>query len=98
MDSVHFLSMVPSFANQRETDSNIKVFLSTLTIYSQRMLSLKEMREGLKAFNLTEKHYGRENLPLSVESVQYAFRLVGKAMDAHLIEEWFRKCNGSFEY
>ena len=40
--------------NYRETSANIKIFVAALIISKRNLLSLRDIREGLKAFTLTD--------------------------------------------
>lgn len=84
LKDVSFLSTVPlvsnlddfKFVNHRETYSNIKVFNTAVMLYKKNILSLKEIREGVKAFTLIEKEDPKgENILLNNETIQKAFRV-----------------------
>ena len=54
-------------------------------------MTIKEIRQGINAFTLMEKHVKTTNLPLKENIILEAFHLINKTASLELIRQWIKK-------
>ena len=85
LKSSEFLNITPLCVNHRETFCNIKLINTGLIIISKGFLSNDEVRSGLTAYTLVSRECKHEFLPLYLEKVIKAFRLVNKTISETIL-------------
>jgi len=88
--SSEFLQITPLCVNNRETFCNIKLVSASLIIISKGFLSLDDIRAGLTAFTLISRETKSEFLPLFMEKIMKAFRLVNKTICETVLKKWYQ--------
>ena len=53
--------------------ANVKLVTTSLIILKRNLLTIKEIRQGINAFTLMEKHVKTTNLPLKENIILEAF-------------------------
>jgi hypothetical protein len=71
--------------------ANVKLVTTSLIILKRNLLTIKEIRQGINAFALMEKHVKTTNLPLKENIILEAFHLINKTASLELIRQWIKK-------
>jgi len=84
------------YMNHRQTIENIKLIKASAILFHKGLLSMKEMRTGIKAFELMvfklndDKELTVQNLPLQPKILNQTLRLINKTISLNLIEHWVK--------
>ena len=76
LNSPEFMHEVPKYANARETHANIKLMSSALICFHKGYLTLREISESIKAFQLIAKETKvGERIPLTPAEINKVLRV-----------------------
>ena len=75
--------------NKCDTYSNVLLIRATIHINRDKLCSLKQVREGVGAWNLTCRQYNVTNLPIDPVVINQALMLVNKTMSETIRWRWF---------
>lgn len=97
LQSTDFLKTTPLFVNHRETYANIRLIITAIIITRKMYLTTDEIRHGISAYTLISRECKSEFLPLFVEKIIKAFRLVNKTISEVVLKKWYEHCKSNLE-
>eukprot|EP00347_Sterkiella_histriomuscorum_P021092 403335284 len=95
--STAFLTTTPLFLNHRETYANIMLITTSVMITRKSYMTIDEIRHGLLAYTLISRECKNEWLPMYVEKIIKAFRMVNKTISEVILKKWFEHVRSNLE-